>query len=69
MTNHGGLQERLMRLISPIFPIQEVNTDDPNIEFALTMQPFRGNFCQVVIEKRRTNNYIRLICIGVDKMI
>ena len=63
MTKHGGLQERFMILISQIFPSQEVNISDPNIEFALTMQPFRGNFCNFVIEKRKKDNYIRLICI------
>ena len=63
MTKHGGLQERFMRLTSQIFASREVNTNDPNIEFAIMMQPFRGNVCNFVIEKRKKDNYIRLICI------
>ena len=57
------MQKRLIKTIDPFFPCSEIPADNKKLEFVIRIIPFNEPFCSILIEKIKSIDTIRIVCV------
>ncbi len=63
MAKHGDLQKRLLKTIGYFYPCEEIVNNQELYEFKIKINPFKTQFAYLLIEKFKTIDAFRLVCV------
>lgn len=63
MGKHGDLEKKLLKIIGDFYKCEKINNDNENYEFRVQIKPFKTALSYLLIEKFKTIDAFRLICV------